>query len=346
MKKRFLLISALIFAGAASAQFTNSNAPVIGDSIQLYIVDSTASNLESVTGDGVTWDYTNLIDYNAETRTIKVVTPQESGFGTIFTNSDEAIQMGDQFKTFFTNNSTKRTSQGIVFNDPELGDLIINLTVKEGDYYSYPFDFGDQIKDSIEGTASFTYNSQPINTTAVGVTSAEVDGRGTLKMGLTGTYNNVLRYHIIDTIRIAVPIPTIPDYIAIHEQFEYYNFSESSLPIFTHTHLWFGQEGGAPRNDFNLVLSKDITTTGLAEENQLSAKIYPNPATDYINIQLPNSNTDAKVEISDALGRIVFHSLLDSENSKIDVSELKNGTYFVRIKNIDNKIHTQMIVLN
>lgn len=344
MKKRLLLFSALFAAGAVSAQFTTENAPEIGDSIQLYIVDSTANNFKAITGDGVTWDYTNLDDYEGETRFIAVIDPQDTTYGATFTNSDKAIEIEGGFMTFVTDVATKRTSQGVVYHDATLGDLTINLDDNEGTYYEYPFDFGDEINDTVEGHASFMYNSMPISTTAIGYVHTKVDGRGTLKIGLNNVYDNVLRYHIIDTIRLVSPLPGLDDYLDIHEQFEYYDFTVSNLPIFTHSHLWFGPEGGTPRNDFNFVLSKDIKTTAVSNEALLAAKVYPNPASSFVNIELPNEITNAKVSIVDAIGRVVVNTTVNSGFSKIDVSALNEGTYFVKIA-ANDMVTTQTLIL-
>lgn len=343
MKKKLLLISSLLIAGGVSAQFTNTNSPQIGESINLFIVDSSAANFKSVTGDGVTWDYSDVADYNQEKRYIKVIAPQDTVLGDDFTNSDMAIETENELLTFITDDGSKRTSQGVVFNDPEAGFLTMNLDVKEGDYYQYPFELGDSISDEIEGTASFDFNGQPVDADAQGSTYSKVDGRGTLELG-ENTYSNVLRYHIIDTIRINIPIPGMDDYLSIHEQFEYYDFTESHLPIFVHSHLWFGQENGTPRNDFNFVLSLESKTSSVAKDELLSTKVYPNPANSYVNIELPNELSDAQISIVDAVGRSVISSSVTSGFSQIDVSALNEGTYFVKII-ANDEVVTKTLVL-
>lgn len=345
MKKRFILFSAIFTAGAVTAQFTPDNAPKIGDNIQLYIVDSTASNLKEVSGDGVTWDYSDLIDYNEATRDIKVVAPGETPYATTFGNSDMAIELAGEFLSFVTDDASERISQGIVFKDAELGDLVLNLNTQAGTYYSYPFDLGDSIFGAIEGEATFEYLGTPYSTTASGTYYSKVDGRGTLKTGVVTEYTNVLRYHIIDTIEIESPIPGIPNYIAIHEQFEYYDFTVSNLPIFVHASLWFGQENTQnPRNDFSLVLSIDTKTSSISTEELLSTSIYPNPANGFVNIELPNEVVKANISIVDATGRTVLNTSVENNSTQVDVSALDMGTYFVRIS-ADDKFATKTLII-
>ncbi|MBK1896491.1 M28 family peptidase [Chryseobacterium paridis] len=60
-----------------------------------------------------------------------------------------------------------------------------------------------------------------------------------------------------------------------------------------------------------------------------SVKIYPNPAKEVFNIELPNTIKDFNLELRDLLG----HTLVKQENKKtINVSALTNGAYLAVIK--------------
>jgi hypothetical protein len=76
---------------------------------------------------------------------------------------------------------------------------------------------------------------------------------------------------------------------------------------------------------------EDTTSTStyiIAEEQQI--KIYPNPATDYINIDAPNNYS---FEIYSIIGA----KMLDTKEKQIDISSFKKGIYFVVIKNEKGK---------
>lgn len=347
MNKRFLLFSTLLASGIASAQFTPDNTPLIGESIQLYVIDSTAANYADVIGDGVTWDYTNQEDYGSQlVKTISVIGVADTDYENTFNDSEKAIELEGQFITFVTDNANERVSQGLVFKDPELGDLIIKLDDNGENYYTYPFDLNDEITGTINGEAKFTYNGTEVSTSATGNYLARVDGRGTLKLGVDSEYTDVIRYRMIDTITIEVPIPGIPDYMAIHEQFEYFDFSVSNLPIFIHSSLWFGQIGTSvpPRNDYTLVLSLDSKTSSLSKEELSASNIYPNPTNGLVNVTLANDVANAEVTIVDAMGRIVLNTSIDNGAAQIDVSSLDKGTYFVKIA-ADDKFATKTLVI-
>lgn len=76
----------------------------------------------------------------------------------------------------------------------------------------------------------------------------------------------------------------------------------------------------------------DITSgvNTLAKEN---VKMYPNPASANITIEIPSLNNEKySVVILDAMGRVVFQENAISDTKKmIDTSFLKNGMYFVKM---------------
>ena len=69
-----------------------------------------------------------------------------------------------------------------------------------------------------------------------------------------------------------------------------------------------------------------------------SIRLYPNPATDYINIDMQN-NDNAQITISNLQGQILRRYNETSNNVLINTSELTTGLYIVTIKNQD-KVET------
>ncbi len=58
-------------------------------------------------------------------------------------------------------------------------------------------------------------------------------------------------------------------------------------------------------------------------------KIYPNPFSDFLNIDNDDKSEPYKAKISDILGRVQHTSPLYSDNNKIDLSKLKSGLYLL-----------------
>ncbi len=78
-------------------------------------------------------------------------------------------------------------------------------------------------------------------------------------------------------------------------------------------------------------LSIPHSTVGLADFNTLEFAIYPNPTTDYLQITTTETfEQSAKLNISNNQGQLVMKQNLNS-NTRVDVSELSSGIYFVQL---------------
>ncbi|MEL7144799.1 MAG: discoidin domain-containing protein [Bacteroidota bacterium] len=81
------------------------------------------------------------------------------------------------------------------------------------------------------------------------------------------------------------------------------------------------------RPDFSTEKSGDIK-----DASSISARIYPIPAKDILNLSVDDHSAVKGLEIFDLAGkRYLKKSKLDSQNTKIDVSFLKSGIYLLRI---------------
>lgn len=80
---------------------------------------------------------------------------------------------------------------------------------------------------------------------------------------------------------------------------------------------------------------------GITTFKELSLSIYPNPASNIINVK--GLEKSVKVEIYDTLGRKILESQIDADNNAIDVSELR-GMYLVNIVS-QEKIITKFIAI-
>jgi hypothetical protein len=75
--------------------------------------------------------------------------------------------------------------------------------------------------------------------------------------------------------------------------------------------------------------------------------IYPNPATNELNLKLPNSSSINVVSILDFQGRIMMEKPLEKNEHSIDVSELPSGVYLLRVQSNDSKeVYFQKLILS
>ncbi len=81
-----------------------------------------------------------------------------------------------------------------------------------------------------------------------------------------------------------------------------------------------------------LVSYRGVTTRNLGEDfADSNFRIYPNPATNTLQIQFKDEITDAQLTVLDLQGREVMNRTIFSNDAAINVSDLKAGVYFVRI---------------
>jgi hypothetical protein len=73
-------------------------------------------------------------------------------------------------------------------------------------------------------------------------------------------------------------------------------------------------------------------TLGIEEliVNNINARVYPNPVSNYLNIECEESIN--KLELYDAFGRIVISQESVQNNTSIDVSNLANGIYILKLR--------------
>ena len=93
----------------------------------------------------------------------------------------------------------------------------------------------------------------------------------------------------------------------------------------------------------------DTSTVGIANNPALkSISIYPNPASDVVNIcfEQKNSNKRLSVKIIDNIGREVYSKSLHQTDSKIPLTNLKPGIYLLLLRDEYNQtIFNEKLIL-
>ena len=73
-----------------------------------------------------------------------------------------------------------------------------------------------------------------------------------------------------------------------------------------------------------------MEVTGITNLETLKASIFPNPATDFLNIQWNGNQSSLNVELIDISGKKVFTGMIEN-NSKLPIKGYPEGLYLVRI---------------
>lgn len=73
--------------------------------------------------------------------------------------------------------------------------------------------------------------------------------------------------------------------------------------------------------------------SGIEDLEEVSMNVYPNPATDRVNLQLEEFNGQYTVQVFNALGMEVLNTTAVNATQTLDISTLSTGQYMVRVFN-------------
>lgn len=90
-------------------------------------------------------------------------------------------------------------------------------------------------------------------------------------------------------------------------------------------------DGGC--KDTSNVATLTIANIGINETNQNHFKVYPNPASSQINVEVIQSLIGSSFAITDQIGKTVLSGKLNTEKSTIEIGDLSGGVYLFSIGN-------------
>lgn len=91
----------------------------------------------------------------------------------------------------------------------------------------------------------------------------------------------------------------------------------------------------------------EIFSTGVNDPSVMAeAVVFPNPAENYILISVPGLTDPLTGFLYDAQGKLILQQTLFSSTTRLQISHLSNGTYFLKINNSENEIKTFTIIKN
>jgi len=94
-------------------------------------------------------------------------------------------------------------------------------------------------------------------------------------------------------------------------------------------HIWF--EGGSLSSS-NLPI------------NSLNFSAFPNPASDAVNLIIPNNNENTTINVYNSINQRLISTNTNSTNHTIDISALPAGVYFIEVSNHSEKAIKSIIV--
>ena len=89
-----------------------------------------------------------------------------------------------------------------------------------------------------------------------------------------------------------------------------------------------------------------VNTVDLTELNDESILAYPNPTTDFLNVEISNASNDNSLStISIFLGKKVFSAKLNSSVNNVDLRHLKSGIYSYQISDGNQLLKSDKLIL-
>ena len=89
----------------------------------------------------------------------------------------------------------------------------------------------------------------------------------------------------------------------------------------------------------NSTLASDDNPT----EDILQAKVFPNPASDWVNFSFPRP-VDGTIQLYDARGSLKTSTLINGNQSRINIAELPRGVYFAEISTTQGRSVHRVLV--
>lgn len=90
-------------------------------------------------------------------------------------------------------------------------------------------------------------------------------------------------------------------------------------------------------------VSEISNALSISEARLLQFEMFPNPATDVLNIQLPTGTSEAEVGVFDYTGRKVSAKTVTTTDTQLDITNLATGMYIIRVS-ADDKLGAQRFI--
>lgn len=327
MKKTLLILVVL------ATLTTNAQTPItsyFGNVDYNYTNLNPATALShTTTGANVVWSFNSLPTNGTSAETNTLPTPAEivtyPNTTSIHNVTTAAPSPSNNAKIYSVTSGTNSFS----FTGFDANGIILNYSTNNATLGVFPLNYGFTNTDTIGGT--FIYGTN--NGTFTGTIKTDYDSYGTLNLDVTGfdpIVKSVFRVKVVQNINLSVgfPVGTI-----VQTTYTYYiNEGGSVKPFFRDTTYVVNVpllSINQTTNQAQVFTSALTLGTSTFEADADTMSFYPNPANNILTIDNKNNTTINSIVISDTNGR----NVLETKNvtSIIDISNLSNGIYFVRL---------------
>ncbi len=82
------------------------------------------------------------------------------------------------------------------------------------------------------------------------------------------------------------------------------------------------------------------------DETYNNITIYPNPADNYIIVELPNNLLNGNIILYNQLGIVEYECTINSDSIRIETDNLSNGIHYIKVISDNHAIKVQKIIIN
>ncbi len=102
------------------------------------------------------------------------------------------------------------------------------------------------------------------------------------------------------------------------------------------------------QDTLNIYLSQIITTVYTPSSAATTVKVYPNPTSKNLTVEIdnPNNLSGVTIKVMDAQSSVVHNEFVTGSTQSIDVSNWSSGIYFLHIINGNTTVDVRKIVVN
>ena len=326
MKNIYTLLFMIGLVSGLYAQpvINQNNYPVAGDSYS-GIYDFTISWNPGASGPNITWDFSTLA--SSSTQAFSYTSPSSTPYAATFASSDLSLSQLSVNYSYFFSSATKFEISGVVTAFPT---TIIRPFSDPQKVITFPFTYLNNFKDTAKTS---TYNVSGGNKQRRTVyTETTADAYGTLQLPAR-TYNNVLRLYITtETIDSTFNSSNVFMQKSISLDTNYYWISEDYKPYVL---VLSKNISGGNETLFAQYFSNPTWPTGIQEQKNIHVNIYPNPADDFISLNISeeyfNSLSLPVFTLINQQGKEVYSGKISSANTFISRNNLSSGIYFYKI---------------
>ena len=131
---------------------------------------------------------------------------------------------------------------------------------------------------------------------------------------------------------------------ASDDQTHFHHHIQNGDPDATEYVLKIYERNNEAGNYVQFTYKYDANYVGINDVNKSSISIFPNPANDFININIPDNIKNPEILISNIIGKTIFKNVSDSSKNNINIKNLPSGIYFVSVISNGIVIDTEKLI--